>query len=153
MKNYESAAVYLRGDKIIVNPISQTITGVGIGTEPFEVLDEKVSPTSLGEAVLGALEAARFDIPHPLPNEWSSFAKPLYKAARVRSWAKFVQGAIYCDVTRGVEGFSIEPSRNMGARGGFQPIPGQDELRIPASASAEEIGAAVRKALDISKAS
>lgn len=119
----------------------------------MQVLSEGDSVTALGEAVLRALAAARNDIPHPLPSEWSALAKPLYKAAGVKSWATFVKGALFCNIREEGGNLYIEPNRNLGARGGFQPIPDQNDLRIPASASAEEIGAAVRKALDISKAS
>lgn len=153
MNDTKSAAVYKRRQCLIVSPISRTITGVGIGTPPFEVLSEEVSLGVLGDAIARALESARSGLPHPGPNEWSIIAKPLYEAAGVKSWSAFVKGAIYCTVAKTGGCFVIEPSQNKGARGGFQPIIGQSSLTIPLESSVEDIGLAVREALSISEGS
>ena len=146
-----AAALYKRREMLIVEPTSTTTAGVGIGTAPIETFPDEISSELLGEAVLRALEAARTGVPHPGPDEWAAIAKPLYEAAGVKSWGAFVKGAVYCHVTRDDANLYIEPSRNLGARGGFQPIPGQDGIEIPALSSAEEIGNAVREALSISR--
>lgn len=144
----KSAAVYRRGGKIIIHPSSTTVTGIGVATPPFLVFSSEADDKSLGAAVRSSLVMSLSNLPHPA--DWSSISKPLLEAADVKTWSTFVRGTSSCDVVDDGGGITLTPLMNRGARHGFQSA-GAQERSISSEISDEELGDAVRKALEIAR--
>ena len=144
------AAVYRRRDKLILHPDGKTTAGVFIGIEPFVVLPASSDFLVIGATLRNVLAASRERLKHPQPHEWDAVAAPLYAAAGVKSWGTFVRGAVLTHVEGTHDGLRLLPQENRGGRDGFQPF-GLPVIEIPATATDEEIGNAVIKALDLAE--
>lgn len=142
------ATIYKRGAVLIIHPTSKTTAGVGIGTPPFLVVDADASPGIIGRELVQALQAGRSGIPHPV--DWSNVGTPLLEAAKVRSWSAFVRGTLCCVVSDDGKDIGLIPTVNRGARTGFEHLP-DDELSVPSTAPPEQVGLAVRKALELAE--
>jgi hypothetical protein len=138
------AGVYLRGADIIVHAKSQTTDGVWILAEPVTQLEAGCSDGALGGQVRAALRASRCGVPRP--KAWAGLVEPLLKAARVRSYKRFVDGAWYVTVDEGEGGITLTPTRNQGAKEGFAED-GDAASVVPGSATDAALGAEVRTAL------
>lgn len=141
-----NASVYRRGNVLILQPFSTTTAGVGIATPPSVTLDAGASPEMIGLALVQAMQESRSEVPHPL--DWKGVGGSLLAAAKVRSWSAFARGTLCCEVSDNGKFITLRPTINEG-RKGFVHCPG-DELSIPSSSSPEQIGTAVRKALELS---
>lgn len=138
------AGVYLRGADIVVHSESQTRDGAWILAEPVTQLEAGCSDASLGGQVRAALRASRTGIPHP--KAWTGMVEPLLRAARVRSYKSFVDGAWYVTVDERAGGITLVPTRNRGAREGFAEDPDAASF-VAEGATDAALGAAVRTAL------
>ena len=144
----KSAAVYQLKDRILVHPWQQTDTGLGIASEPYVAIPLEADTGKLGASILDVLGESGRTVPHP--TVWKGQAAPRLKAAGVKSERAFQDGARYVRVERTHRGFLIEPSRNGGTKGdakGFEPLPDR-VIALNAGASADDLGKAVRMALD-----
>ena len=144
----KSAAVYQLKDRILVHPWQQTDMGLGIASEPYVAIPLEADVVKLGASILHVLGESGRTVPHP--TVWKGQAAPRLKAAGVKSERAFQDGARYVRVERTHRGFLIEPSRNGGTKGdakGFEPLPDR-AIALDAGASADDLGKAVRKALD-----
>ena len=144
-------AVYERGGKLILHADGRTTAGVLIGIEPFLVLDKaSVRAAEIGASLRSVLAKSKSDLRHPEPDEWDAVAAPLYAAAGVKSWSAFVKGAVLAHVEADDVVIRLLPQENRGGRDGFQPgeLP---SVEVAATASDEELGAAVLHALDVAR--
>jgi hypothetical protein len=145
----KSAAVYRLKDRILVHPWQRTDMGLGIGSEPYLVVPIEVDAANLGESVLRALGESGRTIPHP--TVWKGRGADRLRAAGVKSERAFQAGSHYVSVEHKGSGFLIEPSRNGGTKGdakGFKPLPSHT-MALDSDSSADDLGSAIRKALDI----
>lgn len=145
------ASVCRRRNKLLVRSFSKTTFGAWIGCEPRVALDSNVSDQELGETVQRALDGSKTGVPHPKQDEWNDvLTRPLLRLAGVKSYSEFHRGAVDCTVEHEGGTLRFIPYENRGAREGF--VQKTDcAFTIPASSSPEEVGAAVRKALDLSE--
>jgi len=140
------AHVYLRGGTYLIAANAQTVDGVWIAQAPYVLLDESsASDSEIGEAVARALGASRTGIPHPRQEDWKAVAAPLLEAAGVKSHAELMRGSRSVTVESEGETADVVPSRNLGARGGFEPVP--DAARRASLADREALGALVGELL------
>ncbi len=102
----------------------------------------------LGTAVLRALTRSAIGIPHPAPSEWSSITRPLLDVAGVKSWSAFSKGTRSVAVELGEDELNVVPTRNLGARDGFEALSGLAvRARVTSPAA---VGEQVRTALQAS---
>ncbi|MDH2353953.1 hypothetical protein QCM80_25310 [Bradyrhizobium sp. SSUT112] len=99
----------------------------------------------LGEATLQALQLSKDGIPHPAPEEWSKLFDPILNAARVRSWNTFVRSTKDVIVRFETNRVIYIPTRNLGPRDGFAPLPERERSSAPTVA---ETGTALLAAFD-----
>jgi hypothetical protein len=145
-------AIYERRGKMILHADGKTTAGVFIGIEPFMVLNKAANAAEIGGTLRRVLQHSRENLRHPEPGEWDAIALPLYVAAGVKSWGAFVRGAELTNVEADEKKIRLLPHQNLGARDGFQPKR-LGALEVSASATDEELGFAVIKALEIARGS
>lgn len=128
----------------MIQPSSRTEHGVWVADGEVVVRPLESPPSDVGEAVRRALARSKA-VPHP--TTWGRLTDGLLAAAHVRSWGSFSKGARYVDIEGDVREVAFVPSRNLGAREGFEPI-AEKTVRLAPSASALEWGRCVLAALD-----
>ena len=143
------AGVYLHGDTLILHALGQMPRGGGlISREPVVRLPKPVSAAEVGRTVRQMLDSFRFDV------EWSKGTRDEFlKATGFRSWRQLEGPARSCWIREEAAGTVLTPLRNGGSRGdekGFQPF-GAEEIRCATGCGDEEIGAALLRALDLSR--
>jgi hypothetical protein len=144
----KQAAIYKFATRVVVCSDCKTTAGVGITTEPYEVLFTPVAATALGEAVWRALEGSRCDLPHP--SNFKDLALPRLAAAGVKSEAAFQNGSGLVTVKLDGDSICVTPHQNGGTRGdgaGFSPI--MENKICLAQFGNEEVGEAVLRTLEL----
>jgi hypothetical protein len=116
---------------------------VWILTEPVVKLDEGCSDGELGEAARAAMSASRTGVPHP--QTWAGLLDPLLRLAGVKTWSTFAKSATCAEIEEEGAKVSVIPTRNLGAKEGFQPVPAR--AHIVDGHATDSIGACVRQAL------
>lgn len=144
------ANVFRRGGRFFVGPLARTTAGVLIGTGGLEALNGDVADQVLGEAVKRAIGASRDGIPHPAPGDWPGINKGFLADVGAKSMSAFMKGACCVGVAKDARTITFEPTRNDGARGGFVDVK-ERRFEIPAESTAEEVGRAARKALQLAE--
>ncbi|MEO3430389.1 hypothetical protein AAFN88_16145 [Pelagibius sp. CAU 1746] len=142
-----SAAVYLRDAQIVLHSQSKTDVGVWIACAPFLTLASDSSDQELGEAVLAALAGSKENVPHPNQSKRSKIVTPLLKAAKVKSWNTFARDTSSVSLRQRENTTFFTPMENQGTKSGFVDMQGS-ALSI-LDGSAQEVGAALREALDL----
>ena len=126
-----------------MHPQSKTIMGLWVLREPCISLPQDCTNEELGNAVLSSLKTSQQGVPHPDKSEFKSLAEPLLKAAGVKSWRAFSNGAEQISVDQNGEAISFTPMRNMGSKQGF--VEHTKERINVTSDRAADVGEAVRK--------
>ena len=148
MATLRAVSVYLRTKDFIIQPESQTTTGLWIVCEPVDVVPHDVETEILGKAVRNALAACRLGVAHP--TDWKAMLQPLLACARIRSWNAFQKSAMMCLIEETETELRIIPNKNGGTKGpdkGFDLLLGKSIIIGP-SCSAEELGSALKRAFD-----
>ena len=114
----QCAAAYIFQGQIVLAAERETTAGVWISDGPVQVY-ESTDPMILGQAVLGALAASRRATPHP--TDWKSVANPVPAAAGAKSHKAFMASAKHVTVEAKGSQVIFRPSRNLGAKEGFEP--------------------------------
>lgn len=143
----KGALVYPRGADVLVHSQLQTTTGLWILAEPVTRLDGGCSDGIVGSTLRAALEASRSGVCHP--KEFKRIVEPLLRAAGVRSYKAFVEGARCVPVHEREGRLTLTPTRNLGSKEGFAEEPGA-AIVVPATSADEALGAALRAVLDAS---
>lgn len=139
------ASIYLRRSRLLIHASSKTVTGVVQAGEPVLVLPGDASDEDIGRSLRNALDGSQEGVAD------EEVLGRLLAAMDVKNWSQFVGGARSVAAFEGGGVLRLQPRRNRGARTGFVAIP-DSEVRIPVVSQAEEIGAAVRAALDLAQA-
>ncbi len=111
-----SASLYVRGTLSFVTSESRTEAGFWIEHDPYFVCED-VDSQVLAAQVIEALDASKTGVPTP-PRD--SLGSRLPELAGVKSFGAFMRGTVSVDVSRDVDGITVIPMRNAGARGGFE---------------------------------
>jgi hypothetical protein len=142
------AAVFSRRGKLFFQPHNRTITGLLIGGGPVEVLGEGASDQEIGQSLRKAVSNTRNGVPHPI--DFNKLPLYLYEAAGVKSWTTFVKGTKNCQIADDGSIVSITPTRNAGAREGFQFL-NDLTLELPSVVSSADLGRAIRLVLGMAE--
>jgi hypothetical protein len=119
----QRVSIYRFSTQFIVCPICKTSSGIGVATEPYQVLSNSVSPNELGEAIRLALNDSHVGIPHPV--DWKALALPRLAAAGVETETAFQKKSDLVTALFDGAVLTITPHRNGGGTGnekGFHPI-------------------------------
>jgi len=116
------ASIYERLGRVYICASHKTEAGFWIDDEFVEALDLDRSERIV-EAVVSALNRSKGSVPTPSPS--TSLVGSLLKSAGVKSWGVFEKSARYVGVTEIGDQITVEPTANLGARGGFVPISGK----------------------------
>jgi hypothetical protein len=138
--------VYKRTDGWYVHSCSKTQAGWWLSAPPFIRLPADEPPADIGNAVLRGLEESRPNIPDP--TNWDGVFDPMLELAGVKSFGKFMKDSVSIGIWDDGEWLSFEPNKNQGPRRGYTPLVEKD-FRIPRGATAEEIGIAVLRAIEL----
>src|SRR5207244_4894982 len=112
------ATAYLRKNRIVICPISDTTDGVGIVSLP--IFDIDVNDLSgLGQATLAALEHSKKQVRHPALNEWNELFDPVLKAAGDKSWNTFSRSAKNVPIRFETNRVVFVQTNSSGPRDGF----------------------------------
>lgn len=95
--------------------------GVGLHVDPI-VLPLDSSVDDLEVQLAASLRESDRILAHPAQSEWKGSFDPFLKAAGVRSFRSFMQNARMLMVDQNEDGVTITPTRNLGARGGFEEL-------------------------------
>jgi hypothetical protein len=141
------AEAYKREKKIYLNPMSETTSGIWIGTSPTVIIDETASPTIKGKYIRDVLRHSKEGVPDP--SDWDDLIREFLKEVGIKSWSRFVKTALSCCVE--LEGYQLAflPYRNLGSREHYNFVPIEDrKITISVDASDEELGLLLDKAFD-----
>lgn len=144
--NKQAASLYERRGVIFIVPALQTEDGLWIEQRPCTKLSSNSHLVEIGHAVLEALSLSGEIIPHP--TEWKSADEdnPVLEAAGMKRWNSFRKQAKTIDIGLYGEQLMFTPTRSEG-RAGFAHL--SDDVLLPATATAIEIGEAVNQALTL----
>ncbi len=135
-----------RKDGWYLHSCSKTTAGWWLTTAPYIRLPADARPLEVGNAVLRGLEASRHNIPGP--TRWDGIIEPMLELAGVKSWGKFMKDSLSISIGDDGEWLTFEPTKNQGPRRGCTWL-GEKNFRIPHGSTAEEIGNAVQRAIEL----
>lgn len=128
-------------------PYFKTIAGLSLAGEPVVVLGKSASDADLGAAVAESLRNHKSGLPHPGPADFANLPQPILKAAKVKNWATFSNGALSCSISEDAAELAVTPMRKGPTKSSYLFMP-EREVLLPLPATAAKIGAAVREALE-----
>jgi hypothetical protein len=134
------ATAYQRGDEIFLHASSKTTTGVWILSDPVMAADRN-DLACLGRAIIKALEGSREGVEHP--TTWKGIFNPILHLAGAKSWGAFAKSAKCVEIEFETNRVSFVPTKNLGARDGFEPLAAHVQSSSPES---EALGAALLSA-------
>jgi hypothetical protein len=142
-----SIGVYLRGDKLLLHPKLYAGSGGLIFSEPVFALDIEDDPSIIGQTALKTFTYCR-DIELPIGKHDMNVLKPLFKAAKVRSYTEFTRGAKYCNIGVLKDEIHFGITKNAGPGKGFFYEP-EKNFHYPFSeiSDPQKIGEEIIKAL------
>lgn len=118
----KAAAAYRIGDAIILHASSRTTAGLWILSTPVLACDAG-DTLQLGKGILAALEGSVDGVPHP--TSWKGRFDPVLRLAGVRSWRSFARTASCVEIECEKASMKFEPTRNLGPKEGYEPLPGK----------------------------
>ncbi len=142
---WRSAAAYLRSDRVFVSPYARTRDGLRTLMDLVHVADHADS-LGIGSAVLKALDDCIDNIPD---SRLAAKVPSLFKATKLRSWSQLNSQTLSVSISQRPDDtclIEITPMKRVGS--GSEHI---KELTIQAGQGPEQIGEAMRSALELSR--
>lgn len=124
-----SAVAYLARGKLILAPVIRTSTGLGLEVDPV-VVGDVTAIGDIARAIGEALASSTRVVPHPAQDQWRGFFEPFQIAVGVRSHKAFMKDARRISIRASGDHLKLTPQRNLGSKGGFEPIP-EDAVVLP----------------------
>jgi hypothetical protein len=143
----KGATLHERKGELFLSSSSLTTDGVWIDSEPFCKIPAESDSKLIGDAIINAINSSRQGVPHPGPNQWSSVIAPLLALASAKSYGAFMKNSRCLVFTLDGDTIKMIPSKNLGPKGGFEPLPA-DTISVPFTSPAESIGDSVKKCLE-----
>jgi hypothetical protein len=138
-----TVSIYERAGSLFIRTMSKAAPGYWIEDGPVTVLRVGDAATdAVGAAVRAAAERSRVGV--PAPTDFKVLLEEYRKASGVAP-ATFMKSARSVSVSWN-DGASLTPTKNLGAKKGFEPIEAST-IRLPATASDAELGDAVLSAV------
>jgi len=126
-------------------PYSTTVNKVNIGTAPLIVVAPDSTDSVIGEAVERTFAESKEGIPDL--DDHSDLQEAVLKAAKVRSWGSFDNGAETVGGLKSADGYEFLPHKKEAHGRWFLPLTSK-AVKLPSGTSVEAIGRAARQALD-----
>jgi len=134
----KSSTIYFFEDKFYIHADCKTTVGVWVLCPPiYEASKDNLE--ELGRSVLGALQASKDNVTHPV--DFKVLSTPLLSSAQVKSWNAFAKKALCLNIEEIDDLIILIPTKNFGQKGGYRPL--VDERRIFKEISPFELGEAV----------
>jgi hypothetical protein len=145
-QNVWAAAVYLRGQDLIIHAQNRTYNNVGWNSDPAVAMKADAGTARVGSVVRSALRASRWDAPGPDPDGADN---PVLKAAGVSSWPDLERESRLVSVALEngqISIYNYRPARASEGKG-FVQMDDTAPLSIPGDAADDELGGAVIEGL------
>lgn len=113
------ATCYLRKGQVYLHASSRTVDGFYVATPPFLVVD-LANSRKVEASITSALAGSKAKVPTP-PRD-VELLSALYELAGVKTWGSFVRGAKMTHLYQLETTLRFRPTRNFGARNGFEEI-------------------------------
>jgi len=97
----------------------EQMQGVWILADPV-LVSEQNDPVRLGNKILTVLDGSKENIAHP--TSWTGQFDVVLKLAGVRTWSVFAKSAKCVEIEFETNRISFLPTRNLGGKGGFEPL-------------------------------
>ncbi len=136
----QSAVAYFTNGRIIIAPVSRTVSADTIATDP-QWFGKSAKKAVVAQAIGAALAASRGDVADPTPDQWKRQFIPFQDAAAVKNFKAFMREARRVDIDRTGDTVMLTPSDNLGANNGFEPRP--DNAKTVAAGDGEAVAAAL----------
>lgn len=118
----KSAGIYHRKGRYLVHAQASTTEGLLIFSAPTFTFEDNVEPVELGRAIVVALDAFRPGVRHPRTSaEWKAVLAALLALGGVKTYSTFCRSARCVSIKEESGRVVLTPTRNLGARGGFDP--------------------------------
>jgi hypothetical protein len=112
----KAIGIYLRGGKLIFHPIMNTKSG-GRFSEPVFTVNFDDDPSFIGETADKTFSFVGYmEVPETYDK---NLLKPLFKAAKVRSYRELTKGALRCIISNDENDLHFESLKNSGPGRGF----------------------------------
>ncbi len=136
----QSAVADFTNGRIIIAPVSRTISGDTIATDP-QWFGKSAKKAVVAQAIDAALAGSRGDIADPTPEQWKRQFIPFQDAAAVKNFKTFMREARRVDIDRTGDTVVLTPSDNLGANNGFEPRP--DDAKTVTAGDGEAMAGAL----------
>lgn len=120
----QSAVAYFTSGRIIIAPVSRTLSGDTIATDP-RWFGKSAKKAVVAQAIADALSASRDDVTDPTPEQWKRQFIPFQDAAAVKNFKTFMRDARRVDLDRTGDRTTLTPFDNLGANNGFEAREGE----------------------------
>lgn len=120
----QSAVAYFTNGRIIIAPVSRTVSGDNIATDP-KWFGKSAKKTVIAQAIGEGLAASRADVPDPTSEEWKRQFIPFQDAAAVKNFKTFMREAKRVDIERTDDAVTLTPFDNLGPNNGFEARDGE----------------------------
>ncbi|WP_294327785.1 hypothetical protein [uncultured Sphingomonas sp.] len=114
----QSAVAYFTNGRIIIAPVSRTLSGETIAADP-KWFGKSAKKTVIAQAIGEALAASRADVPDPTSEQWKRQFIPFQDAAAVKNFKTFMRDARRVDIERTDDAVTLTPFDNLGPNNGF----------------------------------
>ncbi|MEN2748383.1 hypothetical protein [Sphingomonas sp. T9W2] len=118
----QSAVAYFTNGRIILAPVSHTLSVDTIATDP-KWFGKSAKKAVVAQAIADALSASRTGLTDPTPEQWKRQFIPFQDAAAVKNFKTFMREAHRVDIDRNGDTVVLTPSDNLGVNNGFEPRP------------------------------
>ncbi len=126
-----SAVAYFTNARLIVAPVSATVSGAILAHSP-RWFGKSVKKPILGAAIADALAAAATPLPDPTPEQAKRSFIPFQDAAEVKNFKTFMREARCVDLESDGNDVTLTPLTNLGPNNGFEANDG-DAVTVPAT--------------------
>jgi len=118
----QSAVAYFTNGRIIIAPVSRTLSADTIATDP-QWFGKSAKKAVVAQAIADALSASQTGLTDPTPEQWKRQFIPFQDAAAVKNFKTFMREAKRVDIDRTDDKVVLTPSDNLGVNNGFEPRP------------------------------
>lgn len=132
----QSAVAYFTNGRIIVAPVSRTISGDTIATDP-KWFGKSAKKSVAAQAIVEALSASQNGVGDPTPEQGKRQFIPFQDAAAVKNFKSFMRDAKRVDLERIGRMVTLTPFDNLGVNNGFEARDG--DVRTVSADDAEAV--------------
>lgn len=136
----QSAVAYFTNGRIIVAPVSRTMSGDTIATDP-KWFGKSAKKSVVAQSIGDALSGSHSGVADPTPEQRKRQFIPFQDAAAVKNFKTFMREARRVDIDRTGNTVVLTPSDNLGANNGFEPRP--DDAKTVTTGHDEAVAAAL----------